>query len=228
MAQEKKVAPDWERIEADYRAGVLSLREIAGLHSITEGAIRKRAKRDEWSRDLAGKVQAKAAELVRKELVRSSVRNESAYSEKEIVAANSEIVAGVQITQRKDIGRARTLAMSLLEELESETANIDLFRELGEILRSDDDKGQDRRNDLYNKVISSAGRIDSMKKLAETLKTLVGLEREAYGLVEAQKVELTGKNGGPIETRRAQEMTDDELAAFLTAGGAGTMDPPQS
>jgi hypothetical protein len=184
MAQEKKPAPDWERIEADYRAGVLSIREIASAHGITEGAIRKRAKRDEWARDLAGKVQAKAAELVRKELVRSSVRTESAYSEKEIVAINSEAVAGVQITQRKDIGRARTLAMSLLAELETETDNLALFQELGEILRSEDDKGSDKRNDLYQKVISSAGRVDSMKKLADTLKTLIGLEREAYGLAD--------------------------------------------
>jgi hypothetical protein len=117
--------------------------------------------------------------------------------------------------------------MSLLGELETQTANLELFEQLGDILRSDDERGQDRRNDIYQKVISSAGRIDGMKKLSDTLKTLIGLEREAYGLVEAQKVELTGKNGGPIETRRAQEMTDDELAAFLTAGGAGTMDPPQ-
>jgi hypothetical protein len=29
MAQPKKAAPDWERIEADYRAGLLSVREIA-------------------------------------------------------------------------------------------------------------------------------------------------------------------------------------------------------
>jgi hypothetical protein len=34
-------------------------------------------------------------------------------------------------------------------------------------------------------VISSVGRIDSMKKLSDTLKTLVGLEREAYGIAAA-------------------------------------------
>jgi len=50
---EAKKSPDWERIEAGYRAGVMSLRELATLHGITEGAIRKRAKRDEWER--AGK-----------------------------------------------------------------------------------------------------------------------------------------------------------------------------
>jgi hypothetical protein len=183
MAQEdKKRAPDWERIEADYRAGVLSVREIAAEHGITEGAIRKRAKRDDWSRDLAAKVRAKADALVRKEEVRSAVRSESAYSEREIVDRGGELLAGVQLTQRKDVSRARSLAMSLLAELEVETGNIELFEQLGEMLRSEDDKGQDKRNDLYQKVISSAGRIDSMKKLADTLKTLIGLEREAYGL----------------------------------------------
>lgn len=41
---------DWERIEGDYRAGILSLREIAEAGGCTEGAIRKRAKRDGWDR----------------------------------------------------------------------------------------------------------------------------------------------------------------------------------
>lgn len=46
-----KIAPDWERIEIDYRAGLLSLREMAAKHGpLTEGAIRKRAKRDGWER----------------------------------------------------------------------------------------------------------------------------------------------------------------------------------
>ncbi|EFM4225777.1 hypothetical protein IGC89_000205 [Escherichia coli] len=33
--------PDWEAIETAYRAGVMSLREIASQHGISEGAIRK-------------------------------------------------------------------------------------------------------------------------------------------------------------------------------------------
>jgi len=71
MAQEKKAAPDWERIEADYRAGVLSIREIAAEQGITDTAIRKRAKRDEWVRDLAERIQAKADALVRTAEVRT-------------------------------------------------------------------------------------------------------------------------------------------------------------
>jgi hypothetical protein len=40
--------------------------------------------------------------------------------------------------------------------------------------------------------------------------------------------EMTGKDGAPlIPTKSAQEMTDDELAAYIGASGARTMDSPQ-
>ena len=37
---------DWERIRGEYRTNTLSTREIARRHGITEGAIRKRAKKE--------------------------------------------------------------------------------------------------------------------------------------------------------------------------------------
>jgi phage terminase small subunit len=40
------------------------------------------------------------------------------------------------------------------------------------------------------------------------------------------KVELTGKDGGPIQLQKAHELTDDELATIAAAGRAGTADPP--
>lgn len=42
--------PDWEAIESAYRAGVLSLRDIGEQYGVTEGAIRKRAKKLGWVR----------------------------------------------------------------------------------------------------------------------------------------------------------------------------------
>lgn len=185
MAQPDKAAPDWERIEADYRAGLLSVREIAASQGITHGAINKRAKRDGWERDLSARIQAKAEALVSKREVSKAVSAEKVATDRLIVEANAEVIAGIRVAHRTDIGRFRRLVLSLLGELESQTVDLDLFEQLGELLRSDDDKGQDKRNDLYQKVISSAGRIDSMKKLADTLKTLVALEREAYGIAEA-------------------------------------------
>ena len=42
--------PDWADIEKAYRAGRETLRAIAERNGITEGAIRKRANRDDWVR----------------------------------------------------------------------------------------------------------------------------------------------------------------------------------
>lgn len=42
--------PDWEAIETAYRAGVMSLREIGAQYGVTEGAIRKKAKKLGWVR----------------------------------------------------------------------------------------------------------------------------------------------------------------------------------
>ena len=46
--------PDWLAIEGEYRAGSDSLRAIADRQGISEGAIRKRAKKNGWMRDPAG------------------------------------------------------------------------------------------------------------------------------------------------------------------------------
>lgn len=187
MAQSEKSAPDWERIEANYRAGLLSVREIAASQGISHTAIQKKAKAEGWERDLGAKIRAKADQLVAKREVATQVATEKLETERGIVEANAEVIAQVRLNHRSDIARARKLCMSLLAEIEVETDNLDLFEELGELLRADDDKGQDKRNDAYRRVISGASRIDSMKKLADALKVLVGLEREAYGIEGDQK-----------------------------------------
>ena len=180
---EKKVI-DWEKIELDYRAGVKSLRQIAGEQDIAESGIRRRAKQYEWVRDLSEKIKAKADDIVRKESVRSSVRTKTTISEKDTIDANANEVASVRLAHRKDIQRSRSIAMKLFDELEHQVGveNAQNLEMLGELLRSEDDKGRDALNDIYHKIISLPGRVKSMKDLSDTLKTLIALERQAFGL----------------------------------------------
>lgn len=180
----QSVAPDWERIELDYRAGVKTLRQIAEEHGITHGAINKRAKRDGWERDLATKIQAKADALVSKAAVSKPVSTETKIAEREVIEANATAIADVRLAHRRDIQRTRGITMRLLEELECQTGaeNVYLLEQLGELLRSEDDRGQDKLNDLYHKVISLPGRAKTMKDLGESLRVLVALERQAFGL----------------------------------------------
>ena len=185
---DEKQAPDWDQIELDYRAGVKSLRQIASEQNVSEGAIRKRSKRDDWSRDLSKKIQDKADDLVRKETVRSEVRTKLTISEKDTIDANANVVASIRITHRKDISRARSISMKLFDELEEMVGseNVDLLQQLGELLYSPDDKGMDKLNDLYMKVINLPNRVKAIKELSDTMKTLVALERQAYGLEEKE------------------------------------------
>jgi hypothetical protein len=191
----KKQAIDWIAIEREYRAGIKSLRMLEAEFGVTEGAIRKRAKKDDWQRDLAPKIKAKAENLVRTATVRSVVRTETELSERVLVDINAQVQTDIVLSHRTDIQRARRITMSLLGELEHQTDNLDLYTQLAEIMSSPDDKGTDKRNDLFNKVISLAGRSSTMKTLADSLKSLVALEREAFGLDQKES-----NSEGGIET----------------------------
>ena len=179
-----KLSADWEAIETAFRLGVLSIRQIGAEHGVSDTAIRKRAKKDGWTRDLSAKVRAKADEVVRRAAVRSEVRADAA-GERELVEINAQMQANVILESRGDIRKARTLAMALFAELEAITENMDVFQQLGDLMTdpaTDPGRLAEKIQENYRKAISLPSRIDSMKKLADTLKTLIGLEREAFGI----------------------------------------------
>ncbi|HGW3465850.1 TPA: hypothetical protein ACNIAT_003605 [Proteus mirabilis] len=178
--------PDWEAIESAYRAGVMSIREIASQYEITHQAISKRAKKEGWERDLKAKVKARAENLVAKREVASLVATEKAISERQLIEANAEVIANVRMEHRGDIRRARELTNNLFDELSAECADVPALRKLGELMFSSDDNGRDKLNEIYHSIISLPERVKSAKALSETLKNLVGLERQAYGLDDAQ------------------------------------------
>lgn len=204
------VTLDWERIELDYRAGIKTLRQIAAEHGITHGAINKRARRDGWERDLSERIQQKADALVSKAAVSAPVSNERRAAEREVVEANALAVADVRLSHRRDVQRSRNIAMALLAELEQQTGDesVALLEQLGFLMRAPDEKGQDRLNDLYQKVISLPGRAKTMKDLGETLRVLIGLERQAFGLDSAA--------GGDGTQTATKDMTDAERAVRLS------------
>ncbi|WP_368903929.1 hypothetical protein [Providencia sp. 2.29] len=178
--------PDWEAIESAYRAGVMSLREIASQHGITHGAINKKAKKEGWERNLKEKINQKAEALVSKREVSTKVSTEKAISERILIEANAEVIANVRMEHRGDIRRARELTNNLFDELSAECADVPALSKLGELMSSPDDNGRDKLNEIYHSIISLPERVKSVKALSETLKNLVGLERQAYGLDDVQ------------------------------------------
>lgn len=87
--------PDWERIEQLFRAGLLSVREIAAACGVSHTAINKRSKTEGWDRDLNAKIKAKADSLVSKREVSTKVSTETLATERGIVEANAEVIADI-------------------------------------------------------------------------------------------------------------------------------------
>jgi hypothetical protein len=216
--EQKKPPTDWEGIERDYRAGILSIREIAQEHGISHTAIGKRATKDGWTRDLTAKIKAKAEALVSKDAVASEVASGNKVSEKEIVEANALVVAAVDRRHKATSKRGQELVDKLIAELEITTDNLEDFQKLGELLDKSglNDNGkwvEDKLNKIYHAVISTGGRVDSLKKLAETFEKFAKFERVAYRLEDGDQ---SGDNN------QSNTTVDNELArrvAFILSKG---------
>ena len=178
---------DWESLEVQYRAGIRSLKDMGAEYGVSDAAIIKRAKRDSWTRDLRAKIQAKAAAKVSASVVSDEVRARTKITEQVVVEANATAAANVLISQRRDVQRSRGIVMRLFDELELQAGpeNAALLEQLGELMAKPDEKGQDKLGDLYQKIISLPGRAKTMKDLGESLRVLVTLERQAFGLDDA-------------------------------------------
>lgn len=210
MAAKPKV--DYDRIEEAFRAGVISVPQLAADYTketgvkVSHTAINKHFKKLGITRDLSAKVQAKAKAMVSEAMVSGKVSVGTNLTDSVIINENATIVANVELSQRKDIARYRSLAMSLLGELEHQTHNPELYERMAELLISSEESALDKLSELYRRTTSTSGRIDSMKKLAETLKTLIALEREAFN----------------IDSRTPE---DDPLTAFVKRVQGGQFRP---
>lgn len=180
---------DWERIELDYRAAVKTLRQIADEHGISHGAINKRAKRDGWERNLSEKIQAKADALVSKAVVSKEVSKEGRIAESSVIEANALTQAGVRLAHRADIERTRRLCMSQMQELEQQSTAPELLAEVAEILAGTPPEEMTKAQraklaDAAAKAGSLQSRSGTLRALSESLKVLVALERQAFGIRE--------------------------------------------
>lgn len=198
MADANKPPIDWEAVEIQYRAGIRSLKDIGAEFGVSDAGILKRAKRDGWARDLKAKIRAKAEAKVSAATVSAEVSALTKINEAVTIEVEAEVQARVLLRGRKDIGQARELAMKLLDELRAQTDNGHLFDQLAELLidpEGDEDASsaakerQRKRMEVFQAALSLGSRTKVMKDLGDTLKTLIALEREAFGIDE--------RRGGP-------------------------------
>lgn len=155
---------DWEAIAIDYRAGMLSLREVARKHKVDVGYLHRKAKKESWTRDLAAKVKQE----VNRKLVNAAV-NTTHASEAEIVDQAS--TQGVQVVQlhRADIKHQRDIAAGLLSDLEKNEARKVVTKAGVEV-------------EVY---ASLKERSEIFRNLTQAAAKYIPLERQAWSLDEA-------------------------------------------
>jgi hypothetical protein len=199
MARQKKNV-DWVKLEADYRANIKSMRVLASEYGISTARIGQVAEENGWTRDIAAKVKAKTQAKLDASLLDSKLDGKKA-TEKEVIEVASETQKNVILSHRTDIARARKLVMSLLNELEGESSDPELLARLGELVYSklEEEVGgklADKMMEAFRKASSLPGRVGTMKALAEAMKNLIPMEREAFGLESKSSLELSGSVNG--------------------------------
>ena len=174
-------------MEADYRSGVKTVRQIGAEQGVSHVAVLKLAKKFGWTRDLNAKIQAKADELVTRAAVTNSV-TKNPVTEAHLILENGAQAAAIKLSHRADIKRLRVIIAAQMEELEASSGpeQAQRLRDLGELMRSENDNGSDKLNDIYRAVIGLPDRSRVAKQLAETLRIAIDLERREFGMDKTQ------------------------------------------
>lgn len=212
MAAPRKV--DYERIEPGWRAGVKSAEQLAVEYteetgvSVSGAAIKKHFRQQGIPRDLTAKVRAKADAKVLEASVEASKR--SAKSAVIVEAAASEIAA-IRLEHRADASRARRLVRKLLEELAAVSDRPDLIESMEQALAERGEKAPEALRQALNRVTSLPGSVGALKTLAEAMRTLITIEREAYSM------DADGGGGGGGIGELARPLTDAERASRLAS-----------
>lgn len=178
MTDEKKPV-DWVEIERDYRAGTMSIRELAAWYGISDTAIRKRAKRDGWTR-----AETKA----------SSQREPDREPEPAKVYVGT-VLTPENTTPEAIVGRGRNLVMRMMDELDATTTRNGELEAL--IVSSTDEADASGQRAALMQAVSLKTRSDVLKALATAAKTLA--ESGASQGVKKQRQEAgerVAKGGG--------------------------------
>lgn len=232
-APDAKRTPNWPQIEADYRAGIKPLRLIAEENGISHPAIRKRAKRDDWTRNLNEKIHAKAEVIVQKFGMASFGSRGASGSqnggsqemtlgtEKAIVAANAGLIAQVRLKHRGFIDRALKLTEVMFGDLECLSSPegqglIEVLMDAVNTPEKDESPEDKKRRQAKQRVALERAfgldtRVDTGKRLADTLVNLITAERTAYGITDKTADETLGQGKVLNEAERASR-----LAALLS------------
>lgn len=160
---------DWEKIEREYIAGQLTIRQIAEENGVAHQSITKKAKREGWLRNLDGAIKertkAKIAQIDIAHIIEQSANenaHKSARAVRDAIEQASDIASGTILRHRADIRLDLERAQSISALLDDKLSQADC---LGDVVKA----------------------AQAFKALVDSRAKLIDKEREAYGVDNATK-----------------------------------------
>ena len=168
---------DWEEIERLYRADLRTNAQLARDFDVHATTITRRAKKHAWKRDLKHRIKERANALVQERAVKVL------ESDDQTIEENAQLTANVRLSHRQDIGDARSIAMTLLDDLKAQIGTDNRARLEDLFIAALKANAIDESAlEAYERVTSVSSHIKSMKEWSEVMTKLITLERQAYGL----------------------------------------------
>lgn len=181
MRTKKDAAPDWLAIKAEYENTTKSIRAIAKWFRISDTAIRKKAKTEDWKRK---EPQSSQSEATREPA------NEPAFPVPPLTAAAA-------VDPEAIVTRGRNLISSLIEELEAIGQPPILAMIRNEIAKETAGDLNGRHREIMLKAVAFPTRAAAIKNLATALRSLLGpAEGAPAGKKDKQKAEAEKLGAG--------------------------------
>jgi len=155
-------ADSWQALRVEYRTGLFSNRQLADKYAITEAALRKKAKLEDWGKDLSQQVQAEINSRLQKYAPSDRSTHPVQMRTLDSYIVDKAAKTGVEIItrHRKTIDRAQRITAKLLDRVEQavESEEVDLTKQ-----------------------------VMMLKELSNAAKNWTALERQAFNLDTVQE-----------------------------------------
>lgn len=145
----------------------------------------------------------------------------ASVSEQEIIETAAAVQTGVILQHRRDITKLQHLVRGMVDELEAQAVPPEDLARIAELMAmcalgtgpvSDADAEPAKvqgRLDAFRRILGLAPRVETLSKLAGTFKSLVALERQAFGLPSGEngtQVNVTVNDTPPSENETARRV----------------------
>lgn len=226
-------------LEADYRAGVKSIKALAKDYGVTGQTIATWADKYGWERDLKAVVRERAQAKVEQAVARATVSDamaserSAAVDQTQAVEVYAEMQKGVILRAQARLGKLQKTADALIAELGAQMMSPDEMAAVSELValtqgQCDETESVSpaqvaKRVESFRKLLSLGERVETAKKLSDVVKTLTALEYSVFGIKDGMDREQDSK---PADVVQSINDAARRVAFVLASAARNKQRPP--